>query len=463
MAATDAAAAIRTGELRSTELVESVLERIDDRNGALNALVSVDAEGTRRAASGADRAVERGDELGPLHGVPVTIKANLDVEGQPTSAGVVAFADKLATADAPAVRNLRRAGAIVLGRSNMPEFGLRGVTDGPLFGAAGNPWHPVASPGGSSGGAAAAAAAGMGPLHQGSDIGGSLRFPSIGCGVASVKPTSNRVPAFNSSSGGERGLMSQTFSVQGIIAREVRDVRLATSLMIGPDPRDPNSPPVPWDGPPLTEPVTVAVSRDWGPREPHPDVVALHDRAAGILADAGYRVVEAKPPPIEAAFRGWFSVATTELALGMLPTVEKFGSDDVRQLLEWTVEAGEVLDGDGYLRAIAERTAVLREWNLFLDELVLTPFLTGPMYDGDFDTRSLAEIDGVLDRAMHAFGVNYLGLPAGTIGMDLVDERPSGVQLVGRRFREDVICDALEAIEATNGVMAHRLWERERT
>ena len=458
--ATDLAAAIRAGEISSRELIDDVLDRIDEVNPALNALVAVDHDGARSAADEADRLIGSGAEVGPLHGVPVSIKANLAVEGQPTTSGVVAFADKVATADAPSVRNLRDAGAIVIGRSNLPEFGLRGTTDGPLYGRTVNPWHATAAPGGSSGGAAAAAAAGMGPLHQGSDIGGSLRFPSIACGVASVKPTAHRVPVFNSTSSGDRAPASISASVQGMICREVADVRLATSVMIRPDPRDPNCPPVPWDGPTLDSPITVAVA------EPgdlaHTGIVELLERAAAQLAEAGYRVVRVETPSIDEPFDGWFSTLVTEMDGAMTATVERFGSPEVRQLLAWTVQAGEILDRDAYIAALGRRTGLLREWNLFLDEhpLLLTPFMLSPMFDWDFDTKSFEETMWVLERSKYAFGVNYLGLPAGTIGMDLVEDRPAGIQLIGRRFREDLICDGLEAIERANGVMARRLWDR---
>lgn len=460
LSADDAVSLMQSGDLTSTELVESTLERIDAINGDINALVNVDRDGALAAASRADQAIDNGAPLGSLHGVPVSIKANLDVAGQPTSSGVQAFANRIATDDAPAVRGLHRAGAIVIGRSNMPEFGIKGTTFNALHGRTMNPWHSEASPGGSSGGAGAAAAAGFGPIHQGSDIGGSLRFPAFGCGVATIKPTSKRVPAYNSSAPAERAPLSQIMSCQGIIARTAGDVRRATQAIIEPDPRDPNSPPVPWEGPKTAAPITVAVSRDWGPHAPHPGIVDLIDRAASILDDAGYRVIEASPPPIEEAFQGWFGAATTELLVGLGPVVERFGSDDTRDLLRWTIEAGQILDRDEYMTALGDRTRLQRAWSLFLVDhpLVLTPFLTDPMYDWDFDTRGANEVESVIERAMHAFGINFLGLPAGVIGMDLVDDRPAGVQIVGRSYREDLVCDALEAIERTNGVMAHRLW-----
>jgi amidase len=169
----------------------------------------------------------------------VTIKVNIDQEGQATTNGLPAFANLIAPGDSPVVRNLRRAGAIIVGRTNTPEVSMRATTVNPLHGRTWNPWHSDASPGGSSGGAGAAAAAGFGPIHHGNDIGGSLRFPAFANGVATIKPTQGRIPAFNPSATAERGLLSQLTSVQGAIARTVADVRLATRVMAGADPRDP--------------------------------------------------------------------------------------------------------------------------------------------------------------------------------------------------------------------------------
>ena len=174
---------------------------------------------------------------GPLHGVPVTIKENVDQRGKPTPSGLPAFAGLIAPDDAPLVRNLRRAGAIIVG--GRTELSMRATTDNPLHGRTRNPWHADASPGGSSGGAGPAAAAGFGPIHHGNDIGGSLRFPAFACGLATVKPTPGRIPAYNPSATAERGLLAQLMSVQGAICREVKDVRLATRAMAQRDARDP--------------------------------------------------------------------------------------------------------------------------------------------------------------------------------------------------------------------------------
>src|ERR1041385_5453122 len=238
---------IRTKMISCSEVMQAVVKRIRAMNPKLNAIVVDLTDQARAEAAAADRALKSLADPGPLFGVPVTIKVNIDVEGQATTNGLPAFANLIAPDDSPVVRNLRRAGAIIVGRTNTPEVSMRVTTVNPLQGRTWNPWNPEASPGGSSGGAGAAAAAGFGPIHHGNDIGGSLRFPAFANGVTTLKPTPGRVPAFNPSSIIERGLLAQLTSVQGAIARTVADVRLATRVMAAGDPRDPFWIPAPFD------------------------------------------------------------------------------------------------------------------------------------------------------------------------------------------------------------------------
>ena len=464
--AVEGAGRIARREVKPSELMASVVRRIESVNPTLNAItVDLTEQAMAEAATADDQLASTAHEnLGPLFGVPITIKENIDVASQPTTNGIPAFSDLIATENAPLVDRLTEAGAIIVGRTNTPEFSMRATTDNPLRGRTRNPWGDDVSPGGSSGGAGAAAAAGMGPIHHGNDIGGSLRFPSFANGVMSVKPTSGRVPVFNSTAAAERGPLAQAMSVQGVIARHAADVRAATRLMIAPDPRDPVSPPVPWNGPSVGaagEPITVAVTKTDGGYALHPDIAALIDRAATQLADAGYRVVEADPPPVIEAARGWFSAATTEMKTTFDEPLRTFGSDTIVQIFDWYFELSNLLDLDGYITTIAARTALMRDWNRFLERhpLVITPFLMRPMFDWNYDATGLEAVADLFASAIYSTGINYLGLPAGVIGMDLVEGRPAAVQIVGRYFREDLICDALEALEGANGIMAHRLWD----
>ena len=193
--AVELAAAIRTRTISSREAVASVLARLDAVNPALNAVTVLLADQALGAADRADAAVRRGEPLGPLHGVPVTIKENVDQTDAATANGVVAFKDLIATSDSPPVANWKRAGAVIVGRTNTPAFSFRWHTDNELRGRTWNPWKRELTPGGSSGGAAAALATGFAPLAHGNDLGGSIRYPAYCCGVAGIRPTLGRVPA----------------------------------------------------------------------------------------------------------------------------------------------------------------------------------------------------------------------------------------------------------------------------
>jgi len=440
----------------------SVVERIRALNPKLNAIV-MDLTGQALAeAAAADRARTGSADPGPLFGVPVTIKVNVDQEGQATTNGLPALANLIAPADSPIVRNLRRAGAIIVGRTNTPELSMRATTVNPLHGRTWSPWHPDASPGGSSGGAGVSAAVGFGAIHHGNDIGGSLRFPAFANGVAAIKPTTGRVPAFNPSAAVERGLLAQLTSVQGAIARTVADVRLATRVMAGGDVRDPGWVPAPFDGEPLSKPVRVAVTHNAHGYPMHPGIVSLIDRAAGFLSNAGYDVAAAEPPSIMEPARGWFTVLLTELKGTLGPMVDQAGSDDLRRIFGWYYEIGKTLDLDDYRAGLADRTRMMRAWNVFLDAypLVLTPFLMRPMYSWNYDALGYAQTKDLFDSAVYSYGINYLGLPAGFVPVDLVEDLPAGVQIVGRRFREDVILDAMAVVEQHAGSLVERLWAR---
>ena len=463
--AVEIAAGIRRKQFSCSELMESVVQRIHAMNPKLNAIVVDLTEQALREAAEADRRLGGVEKPGPLFGVPVTIKVNIDQEGQATTNGLPAFANLIAPADSPVVRNLKRAGAIVVGRTNTPEVSMRATTVNPLHGRTYNPWHPDASPGGSSGGAGASAAAGFGPIHHGNDIGGSLRFPAFASGVATLKPTVGRVPAFNPSAGAERGLLAQLTSVQGAIARSVEDVRLATRVMSGGDPRDPWWVPAPFDGEALAKPVRVAVTRASHGYPIHPGICRLIDRTAEYLSDAGYEIVEAEPPSIMEPARGWFTVLLTELKATLGPILDRSGSEEIRRIFGWYSDIGALLDFDGYRTGLADRTRMMRAWNVFLDAnpLLLTPFLMRPTYPWNYDALGLEQTKDLFDSAIYSYGINYLGLPAGVVPIDFVEGLPAGVQIVGRRFREDAILDAMAEVERRAGLLVHQLWAREET
>jgi amidase len=463
LSALELAQGIRQREYSCYEVMESVVGRITARNPDLNAIVYDDSEEALAEARRADQDVSAGRIRGVLHGVPVTIKENVDQKGRPTPNGLPAFANLIASDDAPLVRHLRNAGAIIVGRTNTPELSMRVTTDNPLRGRTRNPWHPDVSPGGSSGGAGAAAASGFGPIHHGNDIGGSLRYPSFCCGVATVKPTSGRIAAWNPSAVSERPMLAQLMSVQGVICREVRDVRLATEVIAQRDPRDPWWVPAPFIGEPLTKPLHVAVTRNSHGYAMHRDIDLAIARVEGWLADAGYAVEEIEPPPITEPARAWFSVALAEMKALLFPVARQFGSQTIQDILGYYERIENVVDAKGYMIGIAERTRMTRAWSVFLDQypLVVTPFLMRPVFPWDYDAQGFLQTKDLMEAAIYSHGINYLGLPAGVVPVGLVDGLPAGIQIVGRRFREDLILDAMTVVERQVGVMAQMLWARE--
>ena len=460
--AVELAQGIRQRTFSAREVMESVTRRIRALNPALNAIVYDYTDEALAEARKADDDLAGGWVRGPLHGVPVTIKENVDQEGKPTPNGLPALEKVIATEDAPLVRNLKRAGAIIVGRTNTPELSMRATTDNPLHGRTRNPWHEDASPGGSSGGAGAAAAAGFGPIHHGNDIGGSLRFPAYACGLATVKPTPGRIAAFNASATAERGMLAQLMSVQGAICREVRDVRLATQVMAQRDARDPWWVPAPFEGEPLPEPIRVAFTKNAHGYPMHPEITRALERVAGWLSAAGYAVEEVEPPPITEPARAWFQVAVAEMKTMLFPLASQHGSPTIQQIFGWYERMANVVDAGGYMLGIAERTRMTRAWSVFLERhpLVLTPFLMRPTFPWNYDADSYENTKDLFDAAIYSYGINYLGLPAGVVPVGLVEGLPAGIQIVGRRFREDAILDAMTVVEGHVGVLARTLWGR---
>jgi amidase len=458
--ACDIADAVASGDLTCEAAVGAAVERMRATNGHLNAVVDDLGEQAMADAAAADKALADGQPAGPLQGVAVTIKENVDQTGRATPNGVVAFKDIIAPGDAPLVKNLKNAGAIVIGRTNTPEFSFRATTVNELHGRTFSPWNDWVSSGGSSGGASSAVMAGMGAIAHGNDIGGSLRFPAYCTGSATVKPGLGRTPAWNPSQSAERGLLAQLMSVQGVICREVRDVRRGMQAMIAYDPHDPWQVPMPWEGPAAEGPLKVALTREMFQFEMSPAVAKAMDHAASALSDAGYEIVEIDPPSIreigDEAQKCLFGEVLTLLG----DDIEKYGSDEIKAIFKTYEGMFTPYFGEDLLRGMAKRSHYIRQWNLFLADypLVLTPFLPGPPFKWDRDTEGEEGVSEVLGSALYSYSMNYMGLPAGNIPAHFADGLPIGVQIVGRRFREDMILDACEVVEARAGLMAERLW-----
>jgi amidase len=462
--AVETAAAIRAGRASAVDVAGAHIERLHAANPALNAVVVDMTELALEAAHAADRKQAEGAELDVLHGVPVTIKINVDVEGQANSNGVVAFAGNIAPGDSAVAGNLRGAGAIILGLTNTPEFSFRGFTDNALHGLTLNPWDPEITCGGSSGGAAASLAAGIGAIAHGNDIGGSLRAPANWNGLVTIKPTQGRVPAFNPSAAVERPPMAQLMSCQGPLAREVADARLALEVMSRRDVRDPWWVPAPLLAAGTAGPVKFAVAKIPADMNPDPEVVEMIGVAARHLTNAGYELVEADIPDIAVAWRLWADLLHTEIATLQEAQIRSVSSPDFIRALDGMFRMASVLDAEAYMKAIAFRSRVLREWLVFLEAcpLILAPVSVKLTPGVNADLAHDGAVGEFLGHdTRFATALSVLGLPVAVAPVGLVHGHPVGVQLIASRYREDICLDAAAAIEARVGVMAHRLWARE--
>ena len=454
---------IASGEVTAREVTEAHLARLDEVNPVLNAVTHDVRESARAAAAACDERQAAGQPLGQLHGVPVTIKENIDVQGQPTPNGIPAFANTIAPADSPLVGHLQAAGAVVVGRTNTPELSYRWHTINPLRGETKNPWGDHRTPGGSSGGAAAAVAAGIGTIAHGNDLGGSVRQPANCCGLVGLRPSLGRIPAFNPSAPAERSLALQLMSVQGPLAPEVADVRLAFEIMAQASPHDPWHIAAPVDGPPVEGPLRVAATYGTSRITTDAAVRAAIDAAAAHLGDAGYEVEFVDPPAFDDILDGWQSILATETQATMADVLPQIGSDDFLRMLTWMFTDDALLDLPQYIEAYMARQRILREWTCFLAErpLVLAPVSQQVPFAPNADASGLERFTEILTGHTPLVAVNYLGLPAVAAPALLDESGPVGVQLIGRPLREDLCLDAAQAIEDRVGVMVEQLWQRE--
>ncbi len=443
------ATAIRAREVSSREVLDAHLARVAAVNPMVNAITEVLADEARAAAEAADAALARGDAVGPLHGVPVTVKVNVDVAGSPTTAGMAAFASDRPAGDAPVVERLRAAGAIPFARTNMPDLGLRWHTASALHGATRNPWNPERTPGGSSGGEAAAIATGMSPLGIGNDVGGSVRWPSQCCGTVALRPTQGLVPHYDSTVPIDVPIAFRLFLTDGPMAREVGDLALALAVVAGADPRDPWSVSPAPEPPALPSELRIAVTTDPAGLGCDSTIVAGVRRAADLLADAGCRVEAVEPPAVGEAHELWGTLLAAETRTMVLPFARTLISADALMVVEHLVAGFPEVDLAGYMEALARRTRVAREWAVFLDrfDLVLGPVACAPPFcpDADLACESMATIMRSM-RLVTAAG-NLLGLPAAVVPVGVADGLPQAVQLIAARYRDARCLAAAEIVE----------------
>jgi Asp-tRNA(Asn)/Glu-tRNA(Gln) amidotransferase A subunit family amidase len=451
------AAAIRHKQVTPTKLVEAHLERIARLNPKLNAFVHIDAAGAFSQAKAAEVRIATGEVLGPLHGVPITIKSSIDVAGWPCTCGSRLRADYVVKADAPLVARLRRAGAILLGNTNTPEFLMAYETDNRVTGRTNSPWDIERTPGGSSGGEAAAIAARCSAGGVGSDGGGSIRIPAHFSGICGLKPTPGRIPAtghFPASAGPFASL-----GVVGPMARTVGDLKILFEAMAGPDSGDPMSAPVPVRQPSDSEirKMRIGYFEDDGRIPVTPETRAAVRKAAAALERNAFAVERFLPEELEPIRRIWWNLFGRAGQFVMAPLVAGREAELSPILTEFMsiVHAEPALTLGDFMNTLLERDALrgrfLRQMERY--PVLLCPACAVPAFRHD---ERQWRIDGqnvnYLDAMSYSQWFNALGNPAVVVPVGQSQEGlPIGVQVVGRPFEEEVILAVARRIEESCG------------
>ena len=440
----------------SVEVIAAHLARIDEVNPKINAVVRVLADDAHKAAVIADQMVARGETLGPLHGVPFTVKENIDMAGLPTTWGVSALAQAVVPMDAPVVERMRAAGGIAIARTNLPDMALRVHTDSSLHGLTRNPWNLGRTVGGSSGGEAAALAVGMSPLGLGNDIGGSLRNPANACGIASIKPSMGRIADAGFVPGQDRLLAVQMMQAQGPMARCIKDVRLGLEILIGAHPRDPLSFDMPLIGKKMSRPIRVAVVATPPGGSCDANISAVVRRAADALSNAGYDVVETCPPRYEEAVAVWAQFLMGDFSSILPQLMPLMGADGAKFLNTVNAATPAFENAAALSHLLVTRDGIAREWSQFLavHPLILSPTWTQLPFEHGFDVATPEGSAATMEMIRPVVPANLLGLPSACVpaGKDAATGLPIGVLLTGQRNREDLCLDAAEVVEARQGL-----------
>lgn len=445
--AAELAQLVRTRRVSAKESAEAALRRLEAVNPPLNAIVEHRPERVLEQADALDRMLASDMDPGPLAGVPVTMKVNIDEAGFATTNGIRLQKDLVAQVNSPVVDNLLHAGALLLGRSNTPAFSLRWFTSNLVHGSTRNPHDPALTPGGSSGGGAAAVAAGIGCLAVGTDIGGSIRYPAYACGVHGLRPTLGRVPVYNATSA-ERSIGGQLMSTTGPMARSIEDLSIGLAAMAAADPRDPWWAPAPLEG--AASPRHAALCLRPGGMQIVREVEAALLDAKQRLVDAGWKVEEIEDvPSIHAAAEVqehlWLGDGFTQIA----EAAEREGDPGALAVIAGVRARAERLPTDVVSQALVRRATLTREWQVFLTRysVLLLPVSAELPFPNELDLQGEAAFERVWKAQLVMRAIPAMGLPGLSVATNVVGSTPVGVQIVAGRYREDLCLLAGEAIE----------------
>jgi len=441
---------IRSKDLSPVELMEETLQRIEVVNPALNVFVAMRAEQAMEEAKGLGERIASGIVPGPLAGIPLGVKDLEDVEGMVTSFGSIPYKDNVVHQDSVQVARLRSAGAIIVGKTNTPEFGFTGFTKNRLYGVTRNPWNRERTPGGSSGGAAAAIAAGMVPLATGSDAGGSIRIPASYSGCFGLKPTYGRIPL------GPVALlhMTRTWTL-GPLTRSVGDAALYLDCVAGYHPADPGSLPSPGFSylealKNFPKNLKIGFSPTLGYARVQKEIMALVEKAANSFEEMGHHVEiwDGKLPEVSQA---WSDLMNWEIYGQLHQDLERIRPELGRTLVK-SLDSARDLSIHDYLKIQAIRTDLNRVlWEYFERfDLLLTPTMPTEAFRAEGPPPS--EIDGhaipLLGAVAFTYPFNLSGHPAATVRAGLTESGlPAGLQIIGPRYRDDLVLQAAYAYE----------------
>src|SRR6266849_2294435 len=462
LSAREIAAQIRRKEVSPVEVARTHLDRIERLNPKLNAFVDCKPEAVLAQARDAEKAILRGDELGPLHGVPVSIKSSIDVAGHRCEAGTRLRAGYIAAEDAPLVARLRAAGAVILGVTNAPELLMAWETDNLLYGRTNNPWDLTRTAGGSSGGEAAAIAAGLSAGGVGSDGGGSIREPAHFCGICGLKPTPGRIPSTGHfpKAGGPFALIG----VVGPMARTVEDLRTLFGVMAGWDDGDPCAAPV--EAREIHETAVRAVNigffEDDGRTPVTKETRSAVNRAASLLASCGFHVEPFRPEGLEEARQLWWEFFGTAGGMILEPLLRGHESElspILREFQGWTKATPARLiasqPGESLLAAWMGRDAVrekvlvqMRKYPVLICPTAAIPAFRHGEREWQVDGKTVK----YLDAWSYCEWFNLLGFPAAVVPMGYSEQGlPIGVQIVGRAWEEEVVLAVAAKLEEERG------------
>ena len=410
LTATEIIKKIKNKEISVRESVDSAINRSEEVNPNINAVVASMGSAALERADSLDQKIKNGEDIGILGGVPVTVKVNVDQIGYATTNGLKIQKDLVAKQNNPVISNLEKSGAIIIGRTNTPAFSLRWFTRNTLHGHTLNPINKNITPGGSSGGAAAAVAAGIGAIGHGTDIAGSIRYPAYACGVHGLRPSLGRVPAHNFS-GPDRFIGGQLMAVSGPIARSIEDLKVSFNAMSRPDSYDPWYMPVPLKGEPRSKKVALCLSPDG--MKVSEEVKSALISSAKLLEEAGWEIHDVDTPPLRKAMESQLMLWMAEMQHGAAEAVIKENDPDACFIYDQMSRRCPDTSLDNFMDALQQRAKISRDWNKFFDKypLILCP-ITGDLPFPDLkDLESPSSFDLVFDSMLPQIAPPYLGLP----------------------------------------------------